>query len=57
MPQIIYSDQHHGNMVSFLLLFESISQNLGLPGRTGKILVLKFKFELEILVLKSKFEI
>ena len=49
-PLLIYSEQQHGNMVSLLLSLESIYQNPGLPGRTGNILVLKFKFGFEILV-------
>ena len=41
-PLLISYEQQHGNMVSFLLPLESISQNSGLPGRRGKILVKKF---------------
>ena len=45
---LIYSDQHYVNVVSLLLTLESISPNPGLPGSTGKILVLKLKFEFEM---------
>ena len=38
-PLLIYYENQHGNMVSFLLPMELIYQNPGLPGRTGKILV------------------
>ena len=41
-------DQCIDLLISFLLPLDSISYNTGLPGRTGKILVLKFKFEFEI---------
>ena len=44
MLLLIYSEQQHGNMVSILLLTESISQNPGIPGRTEKILV----FEIQV---------
>ena len=42
-PLLISSEQQNINMVSLLLPLESIYHNPGLPGRTGKILVLKFK--------------
>ena len=43
-------DQLIALLLSLLLLLESNSHNPGLPGRTGKSLVLKIKFEFEIYV-------